>query len=219
MIKVLHIDSDAGHHKLTKSQLARLSSDIELENATSLGVSKAALKDEVYNCIITDDQLANDDGIKLLKALREDGNLMPFVIMSDLEMAEGEEYKLRAYYDDEFHVVINFGRYDLLNFWIRRLADKYKKHLQEDKLKSKIYQKSPEKLEELEKALSTLTKREIEILNLISAGDSNKDIARKLGVSYRTVVNHVYNLFCKLGIHSRSEAIHIGLSMKLTDSR
>ena len=219
MIRVLHIDDNRDHHELTKTQLYRLTNDIELESVTSLGASETALKDTAFDVILADDQLSNDIGVKLLRSLREKDNLIPFIILSDTEMEEGQEYKLWAYHEDEFHVVINFGRYDLLNYWIHSLTEKHKQHMQTSQLKKDLYRKSPERLEQLEKALGTLTKREVEILDLIAAGDSNKDIAKKLGVSYRTVVNHVYNLFSKLGIHSRSEAIHIGLSMKLTNER
>jgi len=64
--------------------------------------------------------------------------------------------------------------------------------------------------------LKTLTDREIEILNLIGAGKSNKEIADELFISYRTVKNHVYHLFTKLGIHTRAEAIHLAISMKIS---
>lgn len=52
-----------------------------------------------------------------------------------------------------------------------------------------------------------LTRREVEILNLISTGLSTKDAAERLAVSPATVRNHVQNILGKLGAHSRLEAV------------
>lgn len=52
-----------------------------------------------------------------------------------------------------------------------------------------------------------LTRREVEILHLISTGLNTKDAAEKLHVSPATVRNHVQNILGKLGAHSRLEAV------------
>ena len=53
----------------------------------------------------------------------------------------------------------------------------------------------------------TLTRRELEILRIISTGLNTKDAAEKLHVSPATVRNHVQNILGKLGAHSRLEAV------------
>lgn len=50
-----------------------------------------------------------------------------------------------------------------------------------------------------------ITRRELEIAQLIAAGMSNREIARKLFLSERTVDNHVQHLFNKLNFHSRAQ--------------
>jgi LuxR family maltose regulon positive regulatory protein len=52
-----------------------------------------------------------------------------------------------------------------------------------------------------------LTGRELEVLHLLLAGASNREIARRLVVSVNTVKRHVYNLCGKLGVQSRTQAI------------
>jgi PAS domain S-box-containing protein len=52
-----------------------------------------------------------------------------------------------------------------------------------------------------------LTRREVEILRLISTGLNTKKTAQKLHVSPATVRNHVQNILGKLGAHSRLEAV------------
>src|SRR3546814_10887923 len=55
--------------------------------------------------------------------------------------------------------------------------------------------------------LSNLTGRERVALALLCEGRSNAQIAWQLGISEKTVRNHVTNLYRKLGVHSRAEAI------------
>jgi two-component system nitrate/nitrite response regulator NarL len=50
-----------------------------------------------------------------------------------------------------------------------------------------------------------LTRREMEIVTAVAAGDSNKSIACKLSLSEDTAKHHVSNVFDKLGVFSRLE--------------
>jgi DNA-binding NarL/FixJ family response regulator len=52
-----------------------------------------------------------------------------------------------------------------------------------------------------------LSEREREVLELIARGHSNSDIARRLVISPKTVRNHVSNVFTKLQVSDRAEAI------------
>jgi DNA-binding CsgD family transcriptional regulator len=52
-----------------------------------------------------------------------------------------------------------------------------------------------------------LTKRELEILNLMAQGHSNEEIATKIFVSLNTVKTHNQNLFAKLDVKRRTQAI------------
>ncbi|MGA8014756.1 MAG: response regulator transcription factor [Candidatus Dormiibacterota bacterium] len=52
-----------------------------------------------------------------------------------------------------------------------------------------------------------LTAREIEILKLIAGGAANKQIAYKLSISEKTVRNHISNMYEKLQIFDRSQAV------------
>lgn len=52
-----------------------------------------------------------------------------------------------------------------------------------------------------------LTERERQVLDLIAAGQNNQTIARRLGLSLKTVRNHVSNIFTKLQVADRAQAI------------
>ena len=57
------------------------------------------------------------------------------------------------------------------------------------------------------KSLDLLTEREMDVLKLVTKGLSNKDIADKLCLSVRTVQGHLANIFNKLRVSSRTEAV------------
>jgi len=54
--------------------------------------------------------------------------------------------------------------------------------------------------------LEELTKRELEILQMVSEGMGNREIARQLNISYHTVMKHVSNIISKLRVTTRMEA-------------
>jgi len=53
-----------------------------------------------------------------------------------------------------------------------------------------------------------LTERQVKILKLVSQGFSSQEIAEKLSISYYTVTTHIKNIYGKLQVNSRTEAIH-----------
>jgi DNA-binding NarL/FixJ family response regulator len=55
--------------------------------------------------------------------------------------------------------------------------------------------------------VAVLTSRELEVLNHIAAGESNQEIARHLVVTLPTVKRHVSNIFDKLAVTSRTQAV------------
>lgn len=62
-------------------------------------------------------------------------------------------------------------------------------------------------LTQTESLSEDLTEREHEVLRLLCEGCSNKQIAQNLFISVRTVEGRLNNIYSKLGIHSRAEAI------------
>lgn len=65
--------------------------------------------------------------------------------------------------------------------------------------------------------LDQLTPREYEILTLLAAGESNARIARKLGVTEKTVRNQLTNVFSKLEVADRVQAALLALRMGIAE--
>jgi DNA-binding NarL/FixJ family response regulator len=55
--------------------------------------------------------------------------------------------------------------------------------------------------------IDLLSKREFEILVLIGSGHNNKEIGQSLFISEKTVKNHITNLFKKIEVHDRVQAV------------
>ena len=60
-------------------------------------------------------------------------------------------------------------------------------------------------------ARGPLTERELEVLNLLSKGLANKQIAAALGISEHTIKFHVSSIYSKLNATNRTEAVRAGL--------
>lgn len=74
--------------------------------------------------------------------------------------------------------------------------------------------------QEMEPLFAPLSAREIEILDYIARGNSNKEIARALKISDQTVKNHITSILRKLAVNDRTQAVVLALRkgwIKMTD--
>ena len=60
---------------------------------------------------------------------------------------------------------------------------------------------------EAPRSTAKLTRRELEIMRLVQRGKRNREIAKEMGLEEKTVKNHLNNIYSKLGLSSRSEAM------------
>ena len=59
--------------------------------------------------------------------------------------------------------------------------------------------------------IELLSEREQEVFQLLLQGKSNKEIALSLGISQKTVEEHLTSIYAKIGVKSRAEAILWGI--------
>jgi len=94
----------------------------------------------------------------------------------------------------------------------RRICSEYS-----SKLLSELGEASATELPTTRLLIEPLTQRELEVLKLIEAGNSNQDIADKLVISIPTVKRHLSNIYAKLGVESRTQAVSLGKELRLFD--
>ena len=162
-------------------------------------------------------------------AIKMDSDLHPDVILMDLMMPEMDGIacirEIKAQRPEaRILVLTNFAGEDMIFPAIKAGAMGY--HLKdsspetleeairqvfkgEPSLHPLIAKKVLEELHESpenQETYETLTKRELEVLNLVAQGFENKDIARQLVVSEATARTHVSNILGKLHLASRTQA-------------
>lgn len=81
-----------------------------------------------------------------------------------------------------------------------------------EKILAQVINPTPDKEKPLE-----ITKRELQILNLIAAEHTTREISEKLFISFRTVENHRYSLYQKLDVKSTVGLVKIAIKLGLID--
>lgn len=209
-MRVLLIDD----HALVRKGLEALLQSRGIEVVGSAGNGEQGIqlaKDTSPDIILLDIKMPGITGLETLEKLKADGVDIPVLMLSmsrdeaDLARAlrEGAQgYLLKDMDPDELIPALNdamAGKNVVAKELIASLTN--------------IIQGKPSKQDTIEPAtpLSELTPREQEILAHIAEGESNKVIARHLGISDGTVKLHVKAILRKLGVHSRVEAAVIAV--------
>jgi DNA-binding NarL/FixJ family response regulator len=79
--------------------------------------------------------------------------------------------------------------------------------------------KSKSPYQQEERAGARITPRELEIIRLLAAGKSNKEVGTQLGIAIRTVETHRANILLKLGLHSLADLIHYAIRHEIIPSK
>lgn len=77
--------------------------------------------------------------------------------------------------------------------------------------------KQPSEIEHYSAVALGLSKREIEVLQLLAEGHSNQEIADHLFVSLNTTKTHISNIYAKLGVSRRTQAVQKARKLSFSD--
>ncbi|MFA5240759.1 MAG: response regulator [Sulfuricella sp.] len=151
-------------------------------------------------CLLLDVKMPDMSGMALLETLKSSGIVLPVIMITghgDVPMA------VRA---------LKHGAFDFIQkpFKARELLERVRAALELD-------QKNRLRISELNlrrAAFSALTDREMEVVDLVVAGNSSKLIARSLGISPKTVDIHRANIMRKLNAHTVAEIVQLRLSLR-----
>ncbi len=170
------------------------------DNAKGLN---ALLREQSPNLVVMDLRMEPQGGLQLLDMMRKDGFDTPVVIltMSDEEadLAAAMRAGVRGY------LLKDMAPDDVVDA-IRRVAAGEMVVAPAMTMKMIGILQHGEKEPGYQTSLKSLTEREREILQLLAGGESNKAIAKTLGISNDTVKQHVRHILTKLNLTSRVEA-------------
>jgi len=201
-LRVLVIDD----HTLFREGLEGLLERRNIEVIASIGGGKEGIEvaqDLDPDVVLLDMRMPDVDGLTVLRAIRQKGMEMPIAILttssSETDLVEAlrngaQGYLLKDMEPDDL-VVALLDIVEGKTIVAPTLTPVLAKVVKGDNVSKKE-----------SKPMDTLTPRETEILGLLAEGQSNKIIARNLGISDGTVKLHVKAILRKLEVHSRVEA-------------
>jgi len=163
----------------------------------------ASVRPMVSSCAIVDVRMPGMDGLQLLTTLKEQGVLLPIIILTGHGNIPMSVQAIKS------------GAVDFLTKPISaaNLFASVRAALQES---AKMYVQTREH-QLAEECVSCLTEREREVLILAIEALSNKEIARQLGISHRTVEIHKARIMDKTGATSLLDLVRIARTSGLVD--
>ncbi|EOS27353.1 hypothetical protein C806_00333 [Lachnospiraceae bacterium 3-1] len=193
-------------------QLLELDGDVEVIGEAGDGVECLILLEKVLpQVLLLDINMPNMNGLEVLEKLKQnkvDVKVIILTVHNEIEFllkavdigidgyllkeSNSSELKKAIFHVIEGETYIQPSMIPLLN--------------------SKMVERDIEK-----EKISLLTRRELEVLKLLSIGLYNKEIGKKLEISERTVKNHISSIFKKIDVTDRTQAAVFSIRNKLID--
>lgn len=202
-IKILIIDDNPD---FIKDILPEYGYDVTVALDGVKGIEMLNDKDKHFNLILLDVLMPNMNGWEVLRYIRETKRLkhLPVIMMTALDNEVDQVSGLKVGADDyitkPFNLPTLLARIEAL---MRRVS-----WVSTTPVLDLPFESDDSEME-------TLTTREKEMLSYVAKGFSNKEISEKLFVSELTVKTHLKNIFKKLNVNSRTQAILIGINKGL----
>lgn len=226
--KILLVDDEPGIRESVQAYLS-CNENWDVQVASNAKEAWEKIKENTPDLIISDIMMPEVNGLQFLQQLREDSRYrnLPVVFLTAKGMTcdriEGytagcDAYLPKPFDPEELEAIV-------ANLLAKRrnLAENQSSNLQLDELLRDVKDikdrlENSSKLTTVDSPLKIdLTPREQSVLDLVSQGLMNKEIAKTLDTSVRNVEKYVSRLFSKTGTNSRTELVRFALKQGLTD--
>lgn len=162
----------------------------------------AARRADWSGCLLIDIRMPGMDGLTLQKRLLESGCSLPVIVMTGHGDVESARQAFRAQAVDFIEKPIDH--------------DKLLRAIDEAFSRQSASQEQRDRQTGATRLLATLTPREREVMDQVVAGRHNRDIARALDISPRTVEVHKARLLAKLRVNSIADLVRLSLQNRGT---
>jgi DNA-binding NarL/FixJ family response regulator len=185
----LLLEDNAADAALISHELQRSGMRIQLAQVDSAESFTVALRSFAPDVVLSDHSLAQFDSLAALEALREVRPTVPFIIITGALIAAQAGVAIRA------------GAEDLiLKTYMRGL---------EASITNALAARRP---------LHALTERQIQVLKLVAEGHRTRDVAKRLGLSIKTVESHRSEIMKRLHIHDVVSLVRYAIRVGLIPS-
>jgi DNA-binding NarL/FixJ family response regulator len=175
-----------------------------ISNYASYEEAARKIRDDVPDVILLDISLPGLDGIGAIEKLKK---ILPEVIIIMVTVNENPELILKALSNGAMgYLTKNINPVQIVQAIKEAMEGGGPLSPNVARLVIRSFQKNHD---------SPLTKREGEILQLVADGQSRTQIAKELFIDLETVKTHIKNIYLKLNVHTRSEAIKMGRENRL----
>lgn len=175
------------------------------------------LRNNAFDLIIMDYQLEETDGSSLAKRVIESYPEQHILALSNYDDIEYAGNMLKA--GARGYVMKNVGTPELIKAINTVLEGKlyYAQHLANELIERRILGKGSGELNSDNPAVARLSRREIEIIQLICDQLTNEEISKKLFLSKRTIDNHRQNILNKLGMNNTAGLVRFAVENGLVN--
>ena len=200
VIRLLLVDD---HEIVRRGLIALLEATGEIEVVGDTGdiASTLALLPELeFDVAVLDVRLPDGSGVDLCREMRDANPFTKCLMLTSFSDDEAFDAALVA--GAKGYVLKDIRSNDLVDA-VRRVA--HGENLLGDEAVERAKQRVQRRMME-DRRLESLSEQERRVLELLSEGLSNKEIASEMFLAEKTVKNYVSNLLAKLGFHRRTEA-------------
>jgi DNA-binding NarL/FixJ family response regulator len=213
MIKILIVEDNFFLQKALKEKLA-VFPDIIIKDTAQNGEEAIDIlhKNQVFDLILMDIEMPKMNGIEATEIIK---NKYPQIKIIMITVFDNDENVFNAIKAGADGYLLKETKAEKIYEAIQETLSGGAAMSPSIAMKTLKLLKNPIAFDEPEKETVTLSVREIEVLEQLSKGLKNKDIANNLFISYSTVKKHIENIYSKLQAHNRIELIQKAKNSRL----